>query len=148
MHSSLPFTIGKCLCRQLPGSMATERATGLTSHLDAMGCRKSARAMCVRATLTKDLCSELTESSSWHLSVSSAYVIAWIVVAVIWQRSIFSGTNVGLFIVLYVVTGLSLASWTHLVSVPFASAPTLAAITCASHSVSSCTYVRRGLTCG
>lgn len=30
---------------QLPGSMASERATGLTSHLDAMGCRKSARVM-------------------------------------------------------------------------------------------------------
>jgi len=30
---------------QLPGSMASERATGLTSHLEAMGCRKSARVM-------------------------------------------------------------------------------------------------------
>jgi len=51
------------------------------------------------------------------------------VVAVVWQRAIFSGTNIGLFIVLYVVTGLSLASWTQLVAVPFAAAPTLAAIT-------------------
>ena len=32
---------------KLPGSMASERATGLTSHLDAMGCRKSARVMSV-----------------------------------------------------------------------------------------------------
>ena len=31
---------------QLPGSMASERASSLTSHLDAMGCRKSARVMC------------------------------------------------------------------------------------------------------
>jgi hypothetical protein len=71
---------------------------------------------------------------SWHLSISSAYVIAWIVVAVVWQRAIFSGTNIGLFIVLYVVTGLSLASWTQLVAVPFAAAPTLAAITGTSNS--------------
>jgi hypothetical protein len=71
---------------------------------------------------------------SWHLSISSAYVIAWIVVAVVWQRAIFSGTNIGLFIVLYVVTGLSLASWTQLVAVPFAAAPTLAAITGPSYS--------------
>jgi hypothetical protein len=28
---------------QLPGSMASERASLLTSHLEAMGCRKSAR---------------------------------------------------------------------------------------------------------
>jgi len=68
-------------------------------------------------------------SRSWHLSISSAYVIAWIAVAIVWQRAIFSGTNIGLFIVLYVVTGLSLASWTQLVAVPFAAAPTLAAIT-------------------
>ena len=56
-------------------------------------------------------------------------MVAWIVVAVVWQRAIFSGTNIGLFIVLYVVSGLSLASWTQLVAVPFAAAPTLAAIT-------------------
>lgn len=61
-------------------------------------------------------------------------MIAWIVVAIVWQRAIFSGTNIGLFIVLYVVTGLSLASWTQLVAVPFAAAPTLAAITCMSTS--------------
>jgi len=67
--------------------------------------------------------------SSWHLSISSAYFIAWIIVAVIFQHFIYKATNVGLFIVLYVITGLSLASWTHLVAVPFASAPTLAAIT-------------------
>ena len=62
-------------------------------------------------------------------------MVAWIVVAIVWQRAIFSGTNIGLFIVLYVVTGLSLASWTQLVAVPFAAAPTLAAITCMSISL-------------
>jgi hypothetical protein len=52
-----------------------------------------------------------------------------VVVAVIFQYFIFTGTNAGLFIILYILTGLSLASWTHLVAVPFANAPTLAAIT-------------------
>jgi ATP-binding cassette subfamily A (ABC1) protein 3 len=68
--------------------------------------------------------------SSWHLSISSAYFIAWVIVAIIFQRFIYNATNAGLFIVLYIVTGLSLASWTFIVAVPFASAPTLAAITC------------------
>lgn len=113
---------------QLPGSMASERATGLTSHLEAMGCRKSARVMYVVAFRSYSVLVRLTPRS-WHLSVSSAYFIAWVVVAIVWQRAIFSGTNIGVFIILYIVTGLSLASWTQLVAVPFASAPTLAAIT-------------------
>lgn len=71
---------------------------------------------------------------SWHLSISSAYFIAWVVVAVIFQQFIYKGTNIVLLIVLYVVTGLSLASWTFIVAVPFASAPTLAAITCETKS--------------
>lgn len=32
---------------QLPGGMAYERSSLLTSHLEAMGCRRSARIMCV-----------------------------------------------------------------------------------------------------
>ena len=68
--------------------------------------------------------------SSWHLSIISAYFIAWVIVAIIFQQFIYSRTNTGLLIVLYVITGLNLASWTMLVAVPFANAPTLAAITC------------------
>jgi hypothetical protein len=52
--------------------------------------------------------------------------------AVIWRVTIFKATNAGLVIILYIVTGLSLASWTHLVAVPFSASPTLAAITCES----------------
>ncbi|KAL7420361.1 hypothetical protein Q5752_005331 [Cryptotrichosporon argae] len=96
---------------QLPGSMASERAATLTAHLDAMGCTKAARVI------------------SWHLSLSAAYFPAWICVAAIFQHFVFVNTNAGLVIVLYLVTGLSLASWTYLVAAPFASAPTLAAIT-------------------
>ncbi|ORX35007.1 hypothetical protein BD324DRAFT_633591 [Kockovaella imperatae] len=96
---------------QLPGGMAEERASSLTSHLDAMGCKKSARVI------------------SWHLSISSVYVVAWLAVGAIFQHFIFKRTNTGLFIILYLLTGLSLASWTFIVAVPFANAPTLAAIT-------------------
>ena len=76
-------------------------------------------------------------SRSWHLSVSSAYLIAWLAVGAIFQHFIFKRTNAGLFIILYLLTGLSLASWTHLVAVPFANAPTLAAITCKQTSRSA-----------
>ncbi|ORY26511.1 hypothetical protein BCR39DRAFT_541062 [Naematelia encephala] len=96
---------------QLPGSMASERASSLTAHLTAMGCRRSARII------------------SWHLSVSAAYFPAWICSAAIFQHFIFKNTNSGLFIALHIVTGLSLASWTVLIQAVFASAPTLAAIT-------------------
>jgi hypothetical protein len=109
--------------------MASERATGLTSHLG----HGLPQVRSSHVSLPDWVDTELN-NRSWHLSISSAYVIAWIVVAVVWQRAIFSGTNIGLFIVLYVVTGLSLASWTQLVAVPFAAAPTLAAITGTSNT--------------
>ena len=73
--------------------------------------------------------SRLTNDRSWHLSISAAYVVAWIVVAIIFQQVVYTRTNAGLFLILYVVTGLSLASWAYLIAVPFSSTPTLAAIT-------------------
>ncbi|KAK4686551.1 hypothetical protein P7C73_g3574, partial [Tremellales sp. Uapishka_1] len=95
---------------QLPGEMAYERANLLTSHLDAMGCGKAARII------------------SWHLSISSAYVLAWTATALIWKYFIFEKTSAGLVFILYLVTGLSLASWTYVPSVIFSSTPTLAAV--------------------
>lgn len=56
------------------------------------------------------------------------YVPAWILVAVIWQKTIFTGTPIGLFIVLYIITGLNVASWSQLVVVFFKNSSTLAAI--------------------
>lgn len=66
--------------------------------------------------------------SSWHLSISSVYLPAWIGIALIFQSFVFKGTNIGLLIGLYIVTGLGLASWTQLVVVWFKDASTLAAI--------------------
>ena len=48
--------------------------------------------------------------------------------AVIFQIFIYHRTNMGLLIALYLLTGLSLASWSQLVAVPFGTAPTFAAI--------------------
>lgn len=72
----------------------------------------------------------LTSASSWHFSLSLTYLPAWIVIAVIWKEFIFKQTSVAIILLLYILTGLSLASWTFLVAAPFASAPTLAAIVC------------------
>lgn len=66
--------------------------------------------------------------SSWHLSISGAYLPAWIGIAIIFQHFVFKNTNLGLLIGAYLITGLSLASWTQLVVVWFKDASTLAAI--------------------
>jgi len=92
----------------LPGSYVTERSTGLTSHLRAMGLK------------------DLPRLLSWHFSISLAYLPAWIVSAVIWQNKIFSGTNVGIIIVMHILTGLSLGSYSFFVALP-ALSPSLSA---------------------
>ena len=65
---------------------------------------------------------------SWHLSMCALYLPAWILVAIIWQKTVFTGTPIGLFIILYIITGLSIASWSQLVVVFFKNSSTLAAI--------------------
>lgn len=59
-------------------------------------------------------------------------MIAWIGTALIFQRFVFKGTALGLLIGSYLVTGLSLASWSQLIVVWFKDASTLAAIFSAS----------------
>lgn len=66
--------------------------------------------------------------SSWHASISLAYLPGWIIVAVIWHLNIFTETNVGLILVVHILLGLSLASWTFFVAAPFGKSPQLAAI--------------------
>ncbi|TDL26396.1 P-loop containing nucleoside triphosphate hydrolase protein [Rickenella mellea] len=95
---------------QLPGAYAGERAAMLTSHMQAMGLLNWAR------------------MSSWHFSLSLAYLPAWIISAVFWQVRIFSGTNVGIVIVIHVLAGLSLASYSFFVAAPFGKSPQLAAV--------------------
>ncbi|KDQ62888.1 hypothetical protein JAAARDRAFT_168184 [Jaapia argillacea MUCL 33604] len=95
---------------QLPGSFMGERANLLTAHLKAMGLLDSARIV------------------SWHVSVSLAYLPAWIIVAIVWHYRIFTASNVGLIIVVHLLLGFTLASWSFFVSAPFGQSPQLAAV--------------------
>ncbi|KAI0947262.1 hypothetical protein AcV7_009727 [Taiwanofungus camphoratus] len=102
---------------QIPGTFMGERASLLTSHMKAMGLLDSARII------------------SLHASTSLAYLPAWIGVSLIWHYRIFTGTNVGLVLVIHLLLGLALASWSFFVSVPFGKSPQLAAIVSATLSI-------------
>ncbi|KAG8890900.1 hypothetical protein FRB98_002920 [Tulasnella sp. 332] len=72
---------------QMAGSVAMERATELTAHLQAMGCSRSARFV------------------SWHVSLSLTYLPVWIVAAVLWKIRIFTHTGIGVVIGMNLITG-------------------------------------------
>ncbi|KAF8079136.1 hypothetical protein FPV67DRAFT_1467643 [Lyophyllum atratum] len=95
---------------QLPGAIAGERASGITAHMKAMGLLDSARIL------------------SWHVSISLTYLPAWIIVGAIWRFRIFALTNTGLIIVVHILLGLVLASWSFFVAAPFGKSPQLAAV--------------------
>ncbi|KIJ66518.1 hypothetical protein HYDPIDRAFT_174588 [Hydnomerulius pinastri MD-312] len=95
---------------QLPGAFTGERANLLTSHMKAMGLLDSARII------------------SWHLSISLAYLPAWILVSILWHSRIFTETNAGLVLVVHLLLGFSLASWSFFVAAPFGKSPQLAAV--------------------
>lgn len=95
---------------QLPGSFMGERANLLTSHLKVMGLLDSARIL------------------SWHASISLAYLPAWIIVSLLWHARIFSASSAGLIFVVHLILGLSLASWSFFVAMPFEKSPQLAAV--------------------
>ncbi|KAI1786805.1 hypothetical protein LXA43DRAFT_1184913 [Ganoderma leucocontextum] len=90
---------------QLSGSFGGERANLLTAHLKVMGLLDSAR-----------------------IIVSLAYLPAWIIVSIIWHFRIFTATNVGLVIVVHLLLGFTLASWSFFVATPFGKSPQLAAV--------------------
>ncbi|KAJ1301707.1 hypothetical protein OPQ81_008941 [Rhizoctonia solani] len=104
------FVVFLGIVYQLSGAVVDERASKLASLMHVMGCGRAARIV------------------SWHISISMVYLPAWIITAVIWQRRIFSATNVGLIIAIHVITGLSLSSFSLLASMPFHKSPQLAAI--------------------
>ncbi|KAL5533846.1 hypothetical protein ACEPAG_306 [Sanghuangporus baumii] len=95
---------------QLPGFYMGERANLLTSHQQAMGLRESARIL------------------SWYASLTLAYLPAWIIVAIIWHFRIFSRTHIVIVLLVHLLLGLSLASWSFFVSAPFGQSPQLAAV--------------------
>jgi hypothetical protein len=82
----------------------------VTAHMKAMGLLDSARI------------------TSWHLSNSLVYLPAWIIVALVWRSQIWVETNVLLILVVHILLGLTLASWTFFVAAPFGKSPQLAAV--------------------
>ncbi|KAL0954635.1 hypothetical protein HGRIS_003590 [Hohenbuehelia grisea] len=95
---------------QLTGAVASERASLVTAHMKAMGLIDTARVI------------------SWHVSMSIAYLPAWIAVAVIWHFRIFALTSIWLVLAIHLLLGLSLASWSLFIAAPFGNSPQLAAI--------------------
>ncbi|KAJ6479217.1 hypothetical protein C8R47DRAFT_1019314, partial [Mycena vitilis] len=95
---------------QLPGAVAGERANQVTPHMKAMGLLDSARI------------------TSWHLSYSLVYLPAWIIVALIWRSQIWVLTNVLLILIVHILLGLTLASWSFFLAAPFGKSPQLAAV--------------------
>ncbi|EDR15973.1 uncharacterized protein LACBIDRAFT_187302 [Laccaria bicolor S238N-H82] len=95
---------------QLPGAVAGERAGMLTAHMRAMGLLDKARII------------------SWHLSLSLTYLPAWIIVGLTWSYRIFSASNTGLILIVHLLLGLTLASWSFFVAAPFGKSPQLAAV--------------------
>ena len=51
--------------------------------------------------------------SSWHLSLTAAYLPAWIIVALTWHFRIFTGTNVGLVLAVHLLFGCVLYAHRH-----------------------------------
>ncbi|KAJ7655360.1 hypothetical protein B0H17DRAFT_1099089 [Mycena rosella] len=95
---------------QLPGSVAGERASQVTAHMKAMGLLDSARV------------------TSWHLSISLVYLPAWIIVSLVWRSQIWVLTHPLLILVVHILLGLTLASWSFFVAAPFGKSPQLAAV--------------------
>ncbi|KDR85825.1 hypothetical protein GALMADRAFT_274642 [Galerina marginata CBS 339.88] len=95
---------------QIPGSVANERALLITGHMKAMGLLDSARIL------------------SWHFGISITYFPAWVIVALIWHFRIFVETDPILIVVVHVLLGLVLASWSLFIAAPFGDSPQLAAV--------------------
>jgi len=57
-----------------------------------------------------------------------AYLPAWIIVSVVWHFRLFTKTNTGLIVVIHILLGLVLASYSFFTAVPFGKSPHLAAV--------------------
>ncbi|KAJ3513241.1 hypothetical protein NLJ89_g3058 [Agrocybe chaxingu] len=65
---------------------------------------------------------------SWHIGISLTYLPAWVIVSLIWKFTVFTETNTGIIVILHILLGLVLASWSFFVAVPFGKSPQLAAV--------------------
>jgi ATP-binding cassette subfamily A (ABC1) protein 3 len=57
-----------------------------------------------------------------------AYLPAWIIVSLVWHFRLFTKTNTFLIIVIHILLGLVLASYSFFTAVPFGKSPHLAAV--------------------
>jgi len=57
-----------------------------------------------------------------------AYLPAWIIVSIVWHYRIFTNTNIVLLLVVHLLLGFSLASWSLFIAAPFGKSPQLAAV--------------------
>ncbi|KAI0756117.1 P-loop containing nucleoside triphosphate hydrolase protein [Daedaleopsis nitida] len=95
---------------QLPTLAVRERASGLTSHMKAMGVGDAARIL------------------SWHVSFSLVYLPGSLITAGIWHAKLWTGTSAGLLVGIHILTTLSLVSYALFAMAPFGKSPQLAAI--------------------
>ena len=102
----------------------------ITEYMRAMGLLDSARILyaILRIYFTHFSSNWPNTCRSWHITISLTYLPAWVVVALTWKFRIFAETNIGLIIVVHLLLGLVLASWSFFVSVPFGKSPHLAAV--------------------
>ncbi|KAK9453826.1 hypothetical protein V1511DRAFT_461509 [Dipodascopsis uninucleata] len=89
---------------QLSGMIGSERETGIASLLDSMGCSKLARYMSFVAAFTP------------------VYLPGWIVAGVAIGTMAFQSSNMGVSIGFYILSGLSMISFTLFISLPYTRA--------------------------
>jgi len=113
--------------KQLAGALALERASLLTRHMQIMGALDSARILSVPVT-NFVLHPPNSKHRSWHLCMSALYFPGWLITAVIFRSFLFVHTSVGLLVVIHLLTGLAIASWVFIISLPFGKSPHSAAV--------------------
>ncbi|KAK4232590.1 putative transporter [Podospora fimiseda] len=84
----------------LTGFMATERETGMSTLVEAMMVTKGGRWKAQAARIF-----------SYHLAFTVAYLPGWVVGSLILWRGVFSKTSFVIILVLFVLAGLALTSW-------------------------------------
>ncbi|QRV83170.1 ABC transporter [Ceratobasidium sp. AG-Ba] len=104
---SLAFII---IVYQLSGSFVEECASGLSSLMHVMGCSSTARLL------------------SWYFTMTFFHAPGWIATAVIWHFRVFTESNLLLLILLHIIYGFSITSFSLVACLPFRKSPQLAAI--------------------
>lgn len=84
---------------QLTGMMASERESQMSQLIECMMPNK------------RRWEPQVARLTSYHFAFTLIYLPSWIVVSIIFARGVFQNTNTGILIVLNLLTGLSVCSW-------------------------------------